>query len=286
MKKQPIIAATFACLSLASTSEAVGIFGLGNNGSLYQFDSAAPGSVIQIGSNGSFSDIVDIDFHGANGLLYGMTSTGLLSTINTVSGARSLVTTPLSALSGLTAMDFNPLADRVRLAGTGGFNARITPNFQTAPTAMQANGTVTMDGTYSFFQSDTTTARPGVSVLGAGYTNPSNNPSSTILYTLSGDNFLNRHTTPAGAFGNGVAVGPLGYTQVGAGFDIDINGLGYGYDGTNLRAIQLSDGSSNSLGAIGLPLSVTLQSLAVVPEPSSALLFSLASLGLLRRRVR
>ena len=54
---------------------------------------------------------------------------------NTMSIHRLLVTTPLSALSGLTAMDFNPLADRIRLAGSGNSNARLTPDAQSPPTA-------------------------------------------------------------------------------------------------------------------------------------------------------
>ena len=169
---------------------------------------------------------MDIDFHGANGLLYGVSTSGSAFTMNTATGAQSLVTTPLSTLSGLTAMDFNPLADRIRLAGSGNSNARLTPDVQTGPNATQPNGTVTPDGTYSFFQSDAVTARPGVSILGVAYINPTNNPANTTLYSISADGFLNIHTTPGNTFSNGVAVGALGFVPVGSAFDIAADGNG------------------------------------------------------------
>jgi Domain of unknown function (DUF4394) len=269
------------------TAQAVVIFGLGSDSRLYSFDSATPGSVSNIGAS---AGLVDIDFHGVNGLLYGVSASGSAFTVNTSTGAQSLVTTPLASLSGLTAIDFNPLADRIRLAGSGNSNARLTPDAQSPPTATQPNGTVTADGTFSFFQSNGTTARPGVSILGVAYTNPINNPASTALYSLSSDGFLNIHTTPAGAFGNGVAVGALGFIPVGSGFDIAADGSGpflgsaYAYDGTNLQLVNLTTGAGSSLGAIGLPNGVSLVGLAVIPEPSSMLLGATGGLFLLRRR--
>ncbi|MEO5714470.1 MAG: DUF4394 domain-containing protein [Luteolibacter sp.] len=267
---------------LTASSHAVSIFGIGTNNSLYQFDSATPGTVNQIGAAGSASNLVDIDFHGANGLLYGVSSAGLTYTVNIQTGAQTQVTTPLDTLSGITAIDFNPLADRIRLVGSGNFNARLTPDVQTAPTATQANGTVTMDASFSLFQSDGTTARSGATVLGAGYTNPIDNPSATTLYTLASDGFLSMHTAPTGSFaiGNAVGVAGLGFIPVGSGFDIGVNGSGYAFDGTNLRLIDITTGTSTSLGAVG----VGIRSLAVVPEPSTYLLGAVACLGLLRRR--
>ncbi len=282
-----ILAAALASGSLAMTAQAVVIYGLGSDSRLYSFDSATPGSVTNIGAS---TGLIDIDFHGVNRLLYGVSSSGSVFTVNTATGATSLVTTPLSALSGLMAMDFNPMADRIRLAGTGNFNARLTPDAQSPPTATQPNGTVTLDGTYSFFQSDGVTLRGGVSVLGVGYINPSDNPASTTLYSLSSDGFLNIHTSPAGAFGNGVLVGALGFVPVGAAFDIADDGNGpflgsaYAYDGVNLQLVNLSTGAGSSQGAIGLPTGVSLVGLAVVPEPSSLLLGAAGGLFLLRRR--
>lgn len=164
----------------------------------------------------------------------------------------------------------------------GNFNYRIVPNVVTPPQAPGTPGTVTVDGKFSFFDSTGADSRPGLTLLGAGYINPINNAPSTLLYTLTSDGFLNSHSTPAGSFGNGNAVGTvgLGFVPVCSGFDIGQDGFGYAYDGTNLRQINLTSGTSTSLGAVG----VGLRSLAVIPEPTAALLGAGASLGFLRCR--
>ena len=291
MKNKHFILTAIAFGLLTSLSQAVGIIGIGTDNSLYQFDSATPGVVTLIGTAGGAANLVDIDIHGANGLLYGVTGTGSCFTVDTLSGNQSLVTTPLTALSGLTAIDFNPLADRIRLVGTANANARITPDFQTGPNALQQSGTVNNDTSFSLFQSGGMIARSGATVLGAGYTNPVNNPATTVLYTLASDGFLNMHTTSSGAlagsFDKGVAVGTAGldFTPVGASFDISNasqGGFGYAFDGTDLRQIDLATGTSISLGPVG----VSIRSLAVIPESSNLLLGAVGILGLLRRTRR
>ena len=281
--------AAIAYALLTATSKAVGIFAIGTDNNFYRFDSASPGSVSQFGMNGAASGIVDIDVHGADGKLYGSTSTGAVSSINSTNGTQAAAYSPSTPYDApLTAFDHNPAADRVRIVA-GNFNYRIVPNVVTAPQPAGVPGTVTPDGTFSFFDSTGMTPRTGITVLGAGYTNPIDNAPSTLLYTLTSDGFLNSHSTPAGAFGNGNAVGiaGLGFTPVGAGFDIAsaaLGGFGYAYDGTSLRQINLGTGTSVSLGSVGLPVGVSVRSLAVVPEPSTLLLGALAGFGLLRRQ--
>lgn len=258
--------------SLIVTAQAVTIYGLGSNSRLYRFESSSPGTVTDIGFT---TGLVDIDFHAVNGSLYGVAGTGLTYTINLANGAQSLVTTPLTALAGLTAMDFNPAVDRIRLAGSGNSNYRLTPNAQT-PAAQQPNGTVNLDGNF------TTT---GFNVLGVGYTNPVDGTSATDLYSLGSNGFLYLHSGGP-TFNTLAAVGSgLGFTPVGSGFDFDRNNNGYAFDGTNLRLVNVN-GSSSSLGAVGLPNGVSLVGLAAVPEPSGALLAGMGVLGALGIRRR
>ncbi len=273
MSFQSKIITGLALGSFAATAQAVTIYGLGTDARLYSFDSATPGTVTNIGPS---AGLVDIDFHAANNLLYGVSSTGLAYTINTSNGAQTLVTTPLSSLSGLRAMDFNPVVDRIRLAGAGNSNFRLTPDFQTPGPV--ANGTVSTDGNFT---------PPGFSVLGVAYTNPFDGTATTTLFSVGDNGTAGALFSHSGAptFNTLTQVGLLGFTPVGAGFDIDIAGNGYAYDGINLRQINLGTGVGTNLGAIGLPGGVSLDGLAVViPEPSAALLGSLAGLALLRRR--
>ena len=268
-----IISTAIASSFIASSANAVLIFGLGSDSRLYAFDSATPGAVTNIGLT---SGLVDIDAHAVNRTLYGVSSTGLASTINLANGAQTLVTTPLTALTGVTAMDFNPFVDRIRLAGTGNNNNRLTPDVQ-SPTLQQPNGTVSVDGNF-------TTA--GFNVLGVAYTNPIDGTASTSLYSLGSNGFLHIHSVSP-QFNTLTQVGAgLGFTPVGSGFDIDLLNNGYAYDGTNLRLVNLATGVGTSQGAIGLPGGVSLIGLAVIPEPASAMLTGLGALGMLGIRRR
>lgn len=281
-----------ACGLSLSSADAVTIYTIGSDNSFYSFDSAAPGTVSQVGASGAAAGYVDVDIYGANGALYAISGSGAGAQINRTTGASSGGWTPnTNPITGLvTTFDFNPVADRVRVISNGGAsNYRLQPDFASAPQTVTNPGAVTVDGGFSF-TSSSAVARPGVNVFGAAYTNPGNNPASTILYTISSDGFLNSHTTPAGTFGNGVAVSPfgLGFTPTGSGFDIDLTNTGYALANaggiTNLYSIDLSTGIGTFLGAVGTTPGLTFNGLAVVPEPSTALLGALGGFALLRRR--
>ncbi|MCW1922442.1 DUF4394 domain-containing protein [Luteolibacter arcticus] len=275
-----------------SSANAVTIYTIGSDNSFYSFDSAAPGAVSQVGTSGAATGYVDVDIYGANGALYGITGSGAGSRINTANGTSTSAWTPnTNPITGsVNAFDFNPFADRVRVISNGGANNyRIQPDVASLPQTVTNPGGVLVDGGFTFTDS-LGGARAGITVLGAGYTNPGDNPGSAVLYTLSSDGFLNSHTTPAGTFGNGVAVSAfgLGFTPTGSGFDIDLTNTGYALANvagvTNLYTINLTTGISNLVGAVGNTPGLTFTGLAIVPEPSTALLGVLGGLALVRRR--
>ena len=101
-----------------------------------------------------------------------------------VSPAFQNSTTPLTALAGLTAMDFNPVVDRFRLAGSGNSNYRLAPDART-PAGQQANGFVSTDGNYGV---------SGFNVLGVAYTNPVDGTTGTTFYSLGSNGFLYSHS--------------------------------------------------------------------------------------------
>ncbi len=80
--------------------KAVPIFGVNNKNQLVRFDSATPSAITTIGIITGLQpseSILEIDFRPANGLLYGLGSASRLYTINTTTGAATLVgslTTP------------------------------------------------------------------------------------------------------------------------------------------------------------------------------------------------
>lgn len=266
------LAAAVAAVTLTGTSQAIVIYGLGSGGQIYSFDTSAPLITSPIGSATAVG-IVDIDFRGANNKLYGMAGSGATSTINTSNGSLTSVftSTSIPISGGVSSFDFNPVADRLRVVGGGTNNYRLFPDGAPMPGGTVVNGMA--DGIFS------------VTLLDVAYTNPFNNSSTgmTALYSIGSDGVLYTHPgTGAPQFNTLSAVGALGIT-IGSdiGFDIDSSGMGWLVSGTSLYTVNLATGEASAAGLLGQ----SLTSIAVVPEPSSALvLISTAGLFFLRRR--
>ncbi|RZJ01594.1 MAG: DUF4394 domain-containing protein, partial [Haliea sp.] len=185
------------------------------SGRLVSFNRAAP--LTQVGSIGisglaGGETLLGIDFRPADGKLYGLGSGGNLYTLDAATGMATMKSTlkamagddnPYAALVGTSfAVDFNPVADRLRVIGNTGQNLRINVD----------TGDVTTDGTIS----------PGTSsVTAAAYTNSFAGTTATQLFDLDvAAGLLHLQDPPNdGALKAGVA---LGFTADAVnGFDID-----------------------------------------------------------------
>lgn len=261
-----------ATILLTGTSQAIVVYGLGTGGQIYRFDTALPLITTPVGA-ATAGGIVDIDFRGANNRLYGMAGSGATSTINTSTGQLTSVftSTSIPINGGVSSFDFNPVADRLRVVGGGVNNYRLFPDNAPMPGGTVVNGVA--DGVFS------------VTLLDVAYTNPFNNTSTgmTALYSIGSDGFLYTHPgTGAPQFNTLSQVGALG-VAIGSdiGFDIDSTGTGWLVSGNNLYTVNLATGQAQSAGLLGQ----SFTSIAVVPEPSSAIvLVSTAGLFFLRRR--
>jgi hypothetical protein len=130
------------------------VFALTASNKLISFNRDMPGTVrttatitgLQSGEN-----LLGIDFRPADGKLYGVGSTGRLYTIDTASGAATLkstlmadaadTTAPFTALAGTDfGVDFNPVADRLRVVGNMGQNLRINVDTGAPTTEGGING--------------------------------------------------------------------------------------------------------------------------------------------------
>jgi hypothetical protein len=144
--------------------KAVTIFGVNNKNQLVRFDSATPSAITTVGIITGLQPsetILEIDFRPANGLLYGLGSTSRIYTINTTTGAATLVGSLTTPLSGMTfGFDFNPVVDRLRIVSDADQNLRVNPD----------NATAIVDGTLQFAQNDPNQGRDP-NVAGSYYTN-------------------------------------------------------------------------------------------------------------------
>ena len=208
---------------------------------LQSFNLDTPGtnrSTVQIVGMQAGENIVGIDYRPADGLLYGVGSTGRIYTLNPSTGAATLkatlaadasdTTAPFTTLSGAEfGVDFNPAADRLRIVSNTGQSLRI--NIDT--------GATTTDGSINGGPATTT-------VTAAAYTNSFAGTGSTTLFVLdSASSTLFTQNPPnngtlATPVATGVAPGAIG------GFDIDArNNRGYAV---------LSAGTDRNLYAINL----------------------------------
>lgn len=151
--------------------------------------------------------IVGLDFRPANGALYAISNQSRLFSVNTASGALTVVgSTLVPGLSGTAfGFDFNPTVDRIRLVSNTGQNLRLHPDLGTV---------VAVDGNLN----------PGTPfITGAAYTNNIAGATTTALFVIdSQTDMLFRQDPPNN--GTLVSIGNLGVNvDADSGFDIGGN---------------------------------------------------------------
>lgn len=265
-------------ITSASTLQAATIYGLTASNDLVRFDSATPGSITTIGAI-SQPGIVDLDFFPVNGQLYAITSNGNTYSLNLGTAAATLLFSPLTSISNITDLDFNPVADRMRLFGDTDQNYRMVPNATTAPSAAGTAGTVLIDGTFS---------NTAFELESSAYTNNFDGAASTTLYSIdtTTDSLVIHSGTPQFNTVTGVGTGLGATIGNNVGFDVGQDGIAYLSSDNSFYTVDLVTGLATSAGTVGGSGLVSIAAQAV-PEPTSALLglAGLATLAARRRRV-
>ena len=281
------VAAALLCTSSLAQAEAV--VGLTSANALVMFDTATPLNasvpVTITGLLGTNETILGIDRRPANGVLYGLGSSGRLYTLNTTTGAATFASQISGAsLSGTAfGVDFNPVPDRLRVTSNAGQNLRIDVTTGIAVVDAAINGQTT-------------------SLAGSAYTNNLAGAASTTLYGISSatDSLYVQSPPNNGAL---VLVGVLGIDTIGVtGFDISgTSGLAFASltNGdtaeSSFYSINLTTGTATLIGGFGIggnpalaaPLLGIALSVGVIPEPSGYAMMAaglLAVASIVRRR--
>ncbi|HJQ34712.1 MAG TPA: DUF4394 domain-containing protein [Pyrinomonadaceae bacterium] len=179
-----------ASLVIFDNETASDFFAVTNSNKLLRFRSNTPGTVTTIGTITGLQpgeQVVAIDVRPATGQLYALGklgSTGRLYVINQTTAAATLVaalapdpsdsTSPYTALSGTAFdVDFNPVADRLRVVSDADQNLRVNPS----------TGLVTTDTNLAYIANDSNFgANPNVTA--AAYTNSFAGAALTTLYVI------------------------------------------------------------------------------------------------------
>ena len=273
--------ATSVNLLGVKSATAVALTGLTDNNTLLLFDSATPRDVTRVRVTGATGNLLGIDLRPANNLIYGLTDTNNIYTINPFSGAATLVSTLSVPFTGgnFSGVDFNPVADRLRVVGSNDQNFRINVD----------TGAVIQDGLLN----------PGDPfIVAAAYTNSDTDPAtSTTLYTID---FASDQLFIQNPPNNGTQtlVGSLSVTTLEplAGFDIvTANGVNTAFAAlfttdtrdSSLFNINLSTGAATEIGRIGNGRRSIFGLTAApkaVPEPATITGLAIVTAGLIASR--
>ena len=286
------IAGALVLGGLSQSASAVTIYGLSTRNELVRFDSATPGALQQasfITGLAVNESLVGIDFRPSSGALYGLGSFGRIYTLNTATGAATLMSSIFNAadsqpiaLSGTEfGIDFNPVPDRLRITSNLGQNLRVNV----------ASGSTTVDGTLNQL-----VGTPYI--VASAYTNSFAGATTTTLYNIdSSSDMLTIQNPPNN--GTQVNVGMLGADVTAlAGMDIITSGAtntAYaalqvaGTQGSRLAMVNLGTGAASFVGSIGgeqTSDSLAIRDIAVqaVPEPTTMAALGLGAAAILRRR--
>jgi hypothetical protein len=219
-------------------------YGLTDDARIVSFKTATPNTLdtnVAVTGLAAGERLLGFDVRPKDGLLYGISSNGRIVTIVPATGVATVkstlaadaadTTAPYSAVAGATfAVDFNPVADRLRVISNTGQNLRINVD----------TGATTTDGAIN---------RAGALpvVTGAAYTNSYAGATATMLYDIDLSSASLALQNPPND-GTLVNVGAVGVAVAGdVGFDI-----AGGANGLAIAALRTTSTGPSSLYRIDL----------------------------------
>lgn len=227
----------------AGAASATELLALGADGKLFKVDVASLKVTGNMAVSGA-SDLRGLDVRPASGQIYLLGGTDQLYTLDAASGKATAGSKLKTALpgSGQAVVDFNPVADRLRLMSPDGTNLRV--NVDTGEVAVDGKLAYATDGPHAGKQPQ---------VVAGAYTNSYAGTQSTALYNIDLANSSLMLQNPPN---DGVqqVVGKVADGLKAAAIDIASDGKGgntaYVLTGKTLHQLDLASGKPTTLGDI------------------------------------
>ncbi len=253
-----LIAASLAAALLSSAAMAGSFVSLSEDQTLQMFDSKSRKVTATMMVKGLSAPLAGIDIRPADGMLYGLQRDGQIVTIDLKSGQATIkakLDQMLPANVALT-VDFNPVADRMRVVGADGTNLRINVD----------DGKTTVDGRLKFADADANKAATPFILAGA-YSNKFKGTKETALYEIDANIGAMVKQAPPN---DGIlsTLGNIGKKPKAIAFNIESDGKGgnTGWllaDGT-LSMIDIGNGQTTAVGSVA-GLKGQVRDIAVLP---------------------
>jgi Domain of unknown function (DUF4394)/PQQ-like domain len=255
------IAATafaFSIAGLSAASTAATVAALQDGKTLVWIDTDQK-KVVGSANLADGASIVAMDVRPSDSKLYGVTADGVIVTIDAKTGKwekKSQLSEKLPAGAMIT-VDFNPVADRMRILTSTGMSLRVNVD----------DGKATVDGSLKYAETDAGKGKTPM-VTAGGYSNSCAGTKETALYNIDqGTGSLVRQAPPNDGILN--TIGSLGAKLEGAiAFDVwtDCKGMNTGWllAGGTLHTVDLTTGAAKAIGPIaGLTGKIT--DMAILP---------------------
>jgi sugar lactone lactonase YvrE len=256
MLNRTLIAALLASAAFAGAAQAQTVAALVGDDTLAMVDVKAAKVTKSMKISGASGKIVGIDVRPADGMLYALAVDGTLYTVDATGKATQKSKLEKTLADGVMGtVDFNPVADRLRVIGSDGTNLRVNVD----------DGKVTTDGKLAFAEKDMHKGEMPKIVAGA-YTNSMKGAKETVLFDIDATiGALIKQTPPNDGVLN--AVGKFGVTTSSYAFDIATMGdknEGYLMAGDTLYTVSLETGKATMVTKIA-GVTGAVRDIAVMP---------------------
>ncbi len=250
-----LICASLAC---ASAAQAASLAVLTGERDLAMLDTSG----LKVGAaktiTGIQAPLAGIDVRPADGMLYGVTVDGQVVTIDTKTGVatpRVKLDTMIKAGTAVT-VDFNPVADRMRIIGADGTSLRANVD----------DGKVITDGALKYADADANKGKTPMVTAGA-YSNSVKGTKETALYDLdTALGALLRQAPPNDGILN--TLGMTGLKGDAVAFDIETNAAGvntgWAIAADGLFQVDIATGKTTPMGKL-TGLKGKVRDVAVLP---------------------